>query len=150
MDEDKFQTLRGFLLGQEPDEDPWFSYSATLRIFGENLDFDEIEANLGVAPTHTHRKGDQKGPRSAPFPHDMWSYTPSINIKRELPEHIEILWSAIKHAKEYLRNLKKVASVDVSLSYDSNIDMAGFEIPHTCLEMYTELEIPFGVSIVTA
>lgn len=150
MDKDKFQTLRGFLSGGEPDEDPWFSYSATLRIFGENLDFDEIETNLRVAPTHTHRKGEQKGSRSAPFPHDMWSYTPAIDNKRELAEHIDTLWSTIKHAKEYLRNLKKVASVDVFLSYDSNIDMAGVEVPHTCLEMFTELEIPFGVSIVIA
>jgi hypothetical protein len=147
---DEFQTLRGFLSGQEPDEQAWFSYSATLRIFGERLDFEEIESNLGVSPTHTHRKGEQMGERSQPFEHDMWLYSPSIDKQRELAEHIDSLWATVKHAKKYLLVLKKVASVDVSLSYDSNIDMAGFEVPHTSLEMYMELEIPFGVSIVIA
>src|SRR5512143_3451663 len=106
MQKDRFQTLRGFISGQEPDEEPWFSYSATLRIFGESLNFDEIESNLGIAATHTHRKDERKGSRSPGFPHDMWSYTPSIDNKRELAEHINALWSTIKHAKAYLLSLK--------------------------------------------
>ncbi len=50
--------------------------------------------------------------------------------------------------KEYLRSLKNVASVDVFLGYGSNVDTAGVEIPYTSLEMFIELEIPFGLSIV--
>ena len=95
MQKDKFQTLRGFLSGQEPDEEPYFRYSATLRIFGESLNFEEIESNLRITPTHTHRKGERKGPRSPGFPADMWSYSPSIDNKRELAEHIDALWAAI-------------------------------------------------------
>jgi hypothetical protein len=59
-----FRTLRGFIEGNEPDEPDYFGYSATLRIFGDNLDLDDITINLGVPPSHVHRKGEKKGPRS--------------------------------------------------------------------------------------
>ena len=49
---------------------------------------------------------------------------------------------------DYLRALKKTVLVDVFLGYRSNCDHAGIEIPHTSLEMFTELEISFGISIV--
>lgn len=47
-------------------------------------------------------------------------------------------------------DLKKRAHVDVFLGYRSNIDHAGVEVPHTCLELFTRLEIPFGLSIIIA
>jgi len=145
-----YRTLRGFLTGQETDEEPVFHYSARLRIFGEKLDFDEITSHLGVSPTLTHRKGERKGKRSRCYPHDMWGYTPSVDRERPLHEHIDILWENIKHAKDYLLSLKKIAKVDVFLTYSSNVDTAGVEVPYTSLEMFIELEVPFGLSIVVA
>jgi hypothetical protein len=38
--------------------------------------------------------------------------------------------------------------VDVFLGYRSNCDTAGIEVPHTSLEMFSELQIPFGLSII--
>ena len=46
-----FRTLRGFLNREEPDEDNYFYFSATLRIHGDFIPFDEISTRLGVAPT---------------------------------------------------------------------------------------------------
>lgn len=80
----------------------------------------------------------------------MWSYSPAMSEARPLNEHIDALWAAIRPAKMFLREMKRRASVDVYLGYSSNIDHAGIEVPHTCLEMFVELEIPFGVSIVIA
>lgn len=59
-----FRTLRGFLDGQEPDEPTYFHFRATLRVHGDAVPFAEIERVLGVAATHTHRKGERRGPRS--------------------------------------------------------------------------------------
>jgi hypothetical protein len=39
-----FRTLRGFLNGEEPDEANYFSFSATLRIHGDDVPFEEIAA----------------------------------------------------------------------------------------------------------
>jgi hypothetical protein len=145
-----FRTLRGFLADDEPDEEPYFAYRATLRISGDQLDFDDISHHLGLAPTRSHRKGERCSPRSPSYRQDMWSYSPMVAEERPLSEHIDTLWADTKHAKCYLCALKQVAKVDVFLGYRSNIDTAGVEVPHTCLQIFTELEIPFGLSIIIA
>ena len=147
---ESFRTLRGFLDGGEPDEETYFAYSATLRIFGDIPDLDDISIRLHLVPTETHRKGDKRGPRSPGFPHDMWSYSPELDESAPLERHIDALWSELKPHKQYLLELKQHLSVDVFLGYRSNCDHAGIEVPHQSLEMFTELEIPFGVSIIIA
>lgn len=151
MNEKKsFRTLRGFLAGHEPNEDNYFCCSASLRVFGPSLNLEEITKTLNLTPTSSHRVGERKGPTSPPFRHDMWSYQPPVAETEPLEKHIDALWSAIKSHRDYLKHLKRSATVDVFLGYRSNCDMAGVEIPHTCLEMFTELEIPFGLSIIIA
>ena len=72
-----FKTLRGFLDGGEPDEADYFAYSATLRVFGDDLDLNEITRRMGIQPTRFHWKGERQGPRSPEFRHDHWSYLSS-------------------------------------------------------------------------
>jgi hypothetical protein len=146
--EERFRTLRGFLSGSEPEEKNYFAYSATLRISGEIPNLDEISSRLGLQPTHSHRKGEKRDPRAAGYRHDMWSYDAPVNKSAALHEHIDALWLALKPHKKYLLTLKKSLSVDVFLGYRSNCDTAGIEVPHTSLEMFSELEIPLGISII--
>ena len=143
-----FRTLRGALAGNEPDEPPYFAYSATLRIFGDFLDLDGITQQLGLTPTNSHRKGERAGPRSAPYQHDMWAYEPPVPEEQPLEVHIDALWTDIKHATAYLRTLKQLAIVDVFLGYRSNSDQAGISVPAASLTMFVELELPFGLSII--
>ena len=146
--EKSFRTLCGFLAGTEREEDTYFSHSATLRIAGEISDIDEISATLGLSPTHSHRKGKKRNPKATPYRQDMWSYTPPVEKSEPLHRHIDALWLKLKPHKHYLLELKKSVNVDVFVGYRSNCDTAGIEVPHTSLEMFTELEIPFGVSII--
>ena len=136
--------------GIEPDGPSYFAYGATLRIFGDALDFYEIGRTLGAEPTSSHRKGERRGPRSTPYKHDMWMLVADLPEERPLAEHIDALWAIIRDRSGYLRELKRVATVDVFLGYRSNVDTAGVEIPHTSLEMFVQLEIPFGLSIIVA
>jgi hypothetical protein len=78
----------------------------------------------------------------------MWSYTATANESEPLHVHIDRLWSTFRSQKEYLLQLKKTVNVDVFLGYRSNCDHAGFEVPHSSLVMFIELEVPFGVSII--
>src|SRR5581483_4412934 len=121
--------------------------SASLRIFGNNLDLDDVSAVLKLQPTHAHRKGEQRG-EAKPFDHDMWLYSPPLDKSEPLEKHIDALWRALQPHREYLLQLKKSFTVDVFLGYRSNCETAGFDVPHTCLEMFIELQIPFGVSII--
>ena len=148
--ENEYRTLRGFLEGDEPDEETYFAYSATLRIFGDINDLTQITNNLGLEPTSYHKKGDKRGSKSPPYKHDMWSYEAQVDEGAAIEFHIDELWSKLKPHKAYLLELKKKLTVDVFLGYRSNCDHAGIEVPHSSLEMFTELKIPFGLSIIVA
>ena len=157
-----FNTLRGALTGDEPDEPIYFAFSASLRLFGCNpsyrpseapddalvrLDMAEIESRLGVEATTRFRRGEIR--RSGRIQRwDAWFYESPLPEDRPLEDHIDSLWTAISPGREYLRALKKTVLVDVFLGYRSNCDHAGVEVPHTSLQMFTELEIPFGISII--
>ncbi len=145
-----FRALRGFLDGDEPSEETYFAYSATLRIFGVLPDLHLITDTLRLAPTQAVRKGDRVRPNLAPLKHACWHYQPNVLESESLEVHINMLWSDIKDHRDFIKGLKREATVDVFLGYRSNCDHAGLQVPHTCLEMFTELEIPFGVSIVIA
>jgi hypothetical protein len=145
-----FRTLRGFLDEHEPDGPNDFKFSATLRIHGDDVPFDQIERALGVSPTHSHRKGERRGPHSPAYRDDAWHFQPPIPEAEPLAVHIDALWAVVRPAVGYLKALKPRYKLDVFCGYRSNCDTAGFEVPHTCLELFTALEVPFGVSVVIA
>ena len=151
FDEQKaFRTLRGFLHGEELDEETYFCFSATLRIHGNDIPFEEVRQRLGVEPTNTHRKGERRGPRSPAYGDDAWHFQPAVPETEPLERHIEALWKVVQPALEYLKSLKRRFKVDVFCGYRSNCDTAGFEVSHKCLELFTALEVPFGVSVIIA
>ncbi len=77
----------------------------------------------------------------------MWMYTAPVPRDRPLDVHIQTLWAHIKPNRDYLVGLKARLSVDVYCSYQTNALYAGFEVSHKSLEMFIELEVPFGVSM---
>jgi hypothetical protein len=143
-----YRTLRGFLDGEEPDEANYFCFSATLRVHGDDVPFEEITQRLGVKPTRLHRKGECRGPRSPSYRHDAWMYQSSLHESEPLERHIEALWQVVQPELEYIKALKQRFKVDVFCGYRSNCDHAGFEVSHKCLELFLALEIPFGVSVI--
>lgn len=132
------------------EEEPhYFLYSATLRIFGTIPDPGDITRSLGLEPTHFHRRGERRSPLADPWKHDMWSYQAPIERTEPLSVHIDVLWAAIREHKSYLLGLKSDAvTVDVFVGYRSNSDTAGVEVPYQSLEMFIELQVPFGLSII--
>jgi hypothetical protein len=145
-----FRTLRSFLNSEEQDEANYFRFSATLRIHGNDVPFEEISQRLGVQPTHLHRKGEHPGPRSPAYRDDAWHFRPSLPETEPLERHIEALWQVLRPAVDYLKALKGHFRVDVFCGYRSNCDHAGFEVSDKCLELFMALEVPFGVSVIIA
>jgi hypothetical protein len=129
--------------GEEP---PYYSYSATLRIHGSNLAFDVISRELGVDPSHSHRRGESPRAGSRPFTDDAWHLTAPIHRDRELTHHLHELWRLVKPHVEYLKNLE--ARVDVFCGYRSNDGTAGFAVEAGALEIFMALEVPFSVSVI--
>ena len=143
-----FRTLRGFLNGNEPEEEVYFHFSATSRIQGLDVPFDEISRRLGVNPTMQRRKGERRGPRSPQYKDDAWHFQPDISETEPLEPHIRALLKVVRPNLDYLKLLKARFKVDVFCGYRSNCDHAGFEVSPGCLELFTALEIPFGVSVI--
>ena len=145
----RFNTLRGFLRGNESAEPMYSAYCASLRIFGDLLPLEEITRELGVTPTETRRKGEYRKPTSArPYPNDAWFLRSTLPETEPLHRHIDEIWFAVKPRADYLRQLKQCFRVDVFCGYRTNIDHGGIEVPTASLEMFTVLEIPFGCSII--
>jgi hypothetical protein len=145
-----FRTLRGFLSGEEPDEENRFRFSVTLRIFGEGVPFEEISQRLGVLPTHLHRKGERRGPNSPSYRDDAWHFQPTIPETEPLGRHLDALWVVVAPQLDYLKSLKQRYMLNVFCGYRSNCDTAGFEVPHESLKLFMALEVPFGVSVIVA
>lgn len=78
------------------------------------------------------------------------AFEPALPETEALERHIEALWAVVRPYVEYLKALKQRFKVDVFCGYRSNCDTAGFEVSHKCLELFTALEVPFGVSVVIA
>ena len=133
---------------EESEEKTYRTHSACLRIFGNIPDLDEITQRLGVVPSYSHRQGNRRGPKSQPYPHDMWSYTVPIDNTKPLHVHIEALWGTFRERKEYLLRLKHDLTVDVFATYSSNCDQGGLDFPAQSLQIFTELQIPLGISII--
>lgn len=145
-----FRTLRGFIDGEEPQEPNYFAFSASLRIHGHGVPFEEITKELGVKPTHVHRVGERPGPSSPPYRDDAWQFQTTVPETAPLAVHLQSLWDILRPHLPYLKRLKQAYQVDVFCGYRSSCDCAGFEVPHTCLEMFSALEVPFGISVIIA
>ena len=134
---------------KEPEESaPYTHFSATLRVFGAIDDLDEITATLGIIPTHLHRRGDRRTPRSRPFEQGMWSYLAPVPESRPLDDHLQALWTRIQPRRDALKRLKERFTVDVFCGYRSNREAGGFAVSYHSLRMFLELEIPLEVSVI--
>ena len=133
------------------DEEPYFCFCATLRIFGNIGDLEVIGRELGLQPTRMYRKGERKSPRRPDvWPRDGWLYKPPVDENRPLEEHIMALWELLRPHMAFLKSLKAKHEMDIFCGYRSNSGTAGFEVSHKCLALFIELEVPFGVSVIIA
>lgn len=129
-------------------ETSYFTFSATLRIQGAELDFDRIRREIGADPSYTHRAGEPIEFLGGHFEEDAWHLESDLDESEDLRQHLRHLWARIGHAAVFLRALKPHAKVDVFCGYRSNCDHAGLEVGHDALRIFTELEIPFGLSVI--
>jgi hypothetical protein len=78
----------------------------------------------------------------------MWHCTAPVNKTEPLHAHLDALWNTLRERKDYLLQLKQALTVDVFATYSSTCDQGGLAFPSQSLQMFTELEIPFGISII--
>ena len=128
---------------------PYFSYSATLRIYGHISDLDAVSRELQITPTHTHRRGDARRIGARPYSQDMWSYEVPEDATKPLSAHLRLLRARLIGKLACLKSYRENgATVDIFCGYRTNCDHAGFEVEPDALQIFVELEIPLNVSVI--
>jgi hypothetical protein len=147
-----YSRLRDFLEDGDEDVPLYFAYSASLRIGGDGVPFEEIESTLNLPATHKHRKGELQGNKrgTTKCKEDMWMLSSPLPENETLDKHLDWLWTNLGSHIDYLISLKEKYRVDIFAGYRSNCDHAGVEIPAESMRIYYELNIPFGLSIIVA
>ena len=74
-------------------------------------------------------------------------HTAPVPEDQALDVHLEALWRVVRPHVAYLKRLKERLTVDVFCGYRTNCGSAGFEVDYRALVIFTELEVPFGVSV---
>ncbi len=122
---------------------------ATLRIWGRDLDPDSVTALLGVVPSKSFRRGDQRNPRSV-WPHGRWSLTSEGQMtSTDLEAHIQWLLDRIEPRGAGLAALREDASVkaDVFCFWESATGHGGPEFSPALLSRLGALALPLGIDI---
>ncbi|MCH4888431.1 DUF4279 domain-containing protein [Acidaminobacter sp. JC074] len=114
---------------------PYFRYSVSLRISGNDLESDEISAKLNLINSSNRRN-------------DVWIYKIQHGEDKHINQQLIELWDLLVEHKSYLIGLKVKYKLDVFCSYTSDCDHAGVEISSEALEIFNQLGIPFGLSII--
>ena len=103
---------------------------ASLRVFGEALDPDEVSALLGRPPSRQHRKGDKIEGKSgdAVEPTGAWILDSPLSEKVELEEHVEVMLASLSNDMDEWSSLtdRFSASIQCSLFLDQYNE--GFEL----------------------
>lgn len=116
-------------------EIPYFRYAVSLRISGDDLEPDEITAKLKLNNTSSRRN-------------DVWIYQIQNEGDKHIDQQLIELWDMLIEHKFYLIGLKEKYRLEVFCSYTSDCDHAGVEISSEALEIFSQLGIPFGLSII--
>lgn len=80
-----------------------FAYSASLRIGGDDIPFEEIEYTLNLSATHKHREGELQGNKrgTATCKEDKWILSSPLPENEKLEKHLDWLWENLGSHKEY-------------------------------------------------
>jgi hypothetical protein len=125
----------------------------SLLIYGDYIDFQEIENALNLQPTHTAEKGEPiLGGKLGYCETNCWFYDIDFKDHDDLSNSLKFLLSQIRPQKEKLKRLvKEVAETDIyiKIAVQSDYAQMGFEIKPELQKLIAEMEFPLWFSIVS-
>lgn len=123
---------------------------ASLRVFGDSLEPEEVSALLGRPPTRQARKGDAVEGRDgseAVEPTGAWILDSALSEKVELEEHIEVMLGSLSNDSDEWASLtaRFSASIQCSLFLDQYNE--GFELSPRVAQAVSERGIVLAFDI---
>ena len=102
---------------------------ASLRVFGDSLEPDEVSALLGRPPTRSARKGEKvAGSQDAIEPTGAWILDSALSERAEIEEHVEALLASVSNDMDEWSSLTDRFSASILCGAFLDLYNEGFEL----------------------
>ena len=110
---------------------------ASLRVFGDVLEPEEVSALLGQPPIRSHRKGDKCGSKGTSVePTGAWILDSRISEKAEVEDHVESILALLTSDHDEWASLTERFSASILCGVFLDQYNEGFELsPRLCKEL---------------
>jgi len=120
---------------------------ASIRIFGEGLDFEAVSRGIGFPPSGSHRKGDRDLIGRA-FDKDMWRLDSPLSPTEPLDAHLKVLRTMLSPRNDFLRSIKEFYEVSSYVGLTITGNAGQFSVSAESLRLWVELAISMELGIV--
>lgn len=121
---------------------------ATLRLYDDRLDPDEITQRLGITPTDSHRRGALHGSRAQAWKQTHWSLTSQDQpIPRDLEPHVAWVLDKIEPVRTQLTMLIESGVEANMFCFLSCYGMGGPTLSPNIMGRLAALQLPLGLDI---
>lgn len=119
-----------------------------LRIMADELDFQELEANIDLNPTDVYRKGENTNSRygNKTYEQDGWFFELEFKDSDSFDAVLNEFSTKLIAYKDYLQDLYRKAYVRLWCDIYSDNAQMGFEISPGTLSTICRLGIGFDIS----
>ena len=120
---------------------------ASLRIFGEALQPDEVGAALGIEASYVHLKGQRHGRNGPAWRESAWLLQSPLGKEHGLDEHIKWLLERIEDKVDVVRKLCGEYRIDVFCGFSSGCGQGGFTLDSKTLERIAKLGVSLALDL---
>jgi len=121
---------------------------AGLRISGEELHPDQVEALLVLKPTRVHLRGQPRNPRREDrWPESLWYLESPLRDELDMVKHLQWLLDSLEPKREILGLLSKKFRVDVFCGFFFFFGQGGFVLDAAILERLAGLRVPLVLDL---
>ncbi len=132
----------------KPKDDSRWS-KAALCIYGETLQPDEIDRNLGLQATNSGLKGERqsKYPRARPLRTSIWILNSPLNEHLPLQDHLEWLFDALEPKLNVVRGIAKQYDAKLFCGYSSEHGQGGCTFDPALINRLANLRVPLVLDL---
>lgn len=135
-------------MNAEPSDAP-VQTSASVRIFGQGLDFENISRTLGVDSSETHITGEVTLCRT-PLRTDVWILDSPLSHTLPLDSHLKWLRQALINGPEFRRSASIVGEMDSYCGVSIEGERCSFLLSPEALRLFTDLRVSMYLSLIFA
>ena len=128
------------------DSDKWSR--ASLRIFGDTLQPEEIGSALGLQATHTHLKGELLSPKHTTVRRESgWLIQSPLSERSDMVDHLKWLLDSLEPKRDVVRELSRRYRIDLFCGFSSGSGQGGFTLDSATLARIAELGVPLALDL---